>query len=78
MKTVIEFDGPYGRVAIPANLITGIAETGPGARCMTFVATGADNADGGENGWYINTPYTEAVMLLREALENNDACGNPL
>ena len=69
MKTILEFEAPYGYVAIPTMKITGICCAAPGAHYPTFVATGADGGeDGGENGWYVKTSYEEAVIMLADAL----------
>lgn len=63
---LVEFNGSHGKVAIPVNTITGICETSEN----TFLSTGADNADGGENGWYVTDSY-ETVKAILEALPDS-------
>ena len=57
------------RIAIPVCKITGIVETKDISHGKTFIATGADNADGGENGWYVAESYNETYIMLEAALD---------
>ncbi len=54
------------KIAIPMDKITGVTEaTNMG---NTYIATGADDVDGGENGWYVAEKFTAVCMIL-------EACG---
>lgn len=61
MKT-LEFTATNNaKVSIPVKRITGFTEViGKPKYGNCFIATGADGADGGENGWYVIDGY-EAV-----------------
>jgi len=52
------------RIAIPLDKITGIIESNNKNCGNTFVATGADGPEGGENGWYVAEKYIEVRMML--------------
>lgn len=57
------------KIAIPLNKITGITEVlnNPNyGNC--FIATGADDPEGGENGWYVQNEFSAVVALLNEFL----------
>ena len=67
---LVEFTNMHAkRVSIPVNKITGITETMHSSYGRTFVATGADGEDGGENGWYVSQSYEEVKKTLKEAGE---------
>ncbi len=62
---LLEFTRPVTKqvIYIPAEKITGFisASTTLGS---TFIATGADGADGGENGWYVQEDAEEVKSIL--------------
>jgi len=55
------------KIAIPVSKITGFTET-PSAASKAygncFIATGADDPEGGENGWYVIETYDEVKAIL--------------
>jgi len=53
-------------IYIPAEKITGFISA-PTSYGNTFIATGADGADGGENGWYVEED-AEQVKAILEAV----------
>lgn len=53
------------RIAIPAEKITGFTESD--AHGNTFISTGSDGADGGENGWYVVEKF-EVVMSILQSM----------
>ena len=60
-----EFTSTLGSpIAIPTNKITGF--TSATAHGKTFIATGADDPEGGENGWYVKESYEEVKAILQE------------
>ena len=63
MKLVYFTSTSGQKIAIPIDKITGITEA-KNVHGNTFVATGADDPDGGENGWYIAEKYIEVCMML--------------
>lgn len=71
-RKLIELTGRYGKISIPLSMITGIAEHKSsypgGSPCKTFVGTGADTIDQGENGWYVQESYETVKQLLEEML----------
>lgn len=67
MSELIEFTATNGsRICIPLSKITGFTETplAPKALGICFVATGADDPEGGENGWYVAESYDEVKLKL--------------
>lgn len=64
---LIEFTSTSGGpIAIPEEKITGFSGTkGYG---KTFIATGADSPDGGENGWYVQDEYSTVKAKLEDEL----------
>lgn len=54
------------KIAIPVDKITGITESNNKDYGNTYVATGADTPDGGENGWYVQEKYIDVRMMLEE------------
>ena len=52
------------KVAIPVDKITGITELGNKSGGKTFVCTGADDGNGGENGWHVEEEYMDVRMML--------------
>ena len=52
------------RVAIPVEKITGFTEL-EGEWGNTFIATGADDPEGGENGWYVIEKYDTVKQILQ-------------
>ena len=52
------------KIAIPVEKITGIIGTSNSQHGQTFIATGADGADGGENGWYVAEKYIDIRVML--------------
>jgi len=60
-----EFHNVRGmKVCIPLNKITGFTEAGLPAFGKCFIATGVDDPDGGENGWYVIETYDEVKAIL--------------
>jgi len=58
----ISFMQPNGKmVAIVTSTITGVIEYKPQ---RTFVATGADSGDGGENGFYVLESFTKTLAKI--------------
>ena len=74
MRKILELTATTGqRISIVVDKITGIIEVNKDAapsygKC--FIATGADNADGGENGWYVSEVYDTVRVMLEDCLEN--------
>jgi hypothetical protein len=65
---ILTFKGVYGLVGIPAEKITGFCEVSPGMKnqgVSTFIATGADGADGAENGFYVVDDFATVHELMR-------------
>jgi len=53
--------------------ITGITEVIAGPQTIygkCFIATGADDPDGGENGWYVTESYDKVRTMLDSCLED--------
>jgi len=68
MKT-LEFTGINGaKISIPVQVITGFCEVvhNSNAYGNCFISTGADGADGNENGWYVQDDYM-TVKAMYEA-----------
>lgn len=55
------------KIAIVAEKITGIISSMNESCGKTFIATGADSADGGENGFYVNESFDEVIEILEGA-----------
>ncbi len=58
------------QIGIPVEKITGfvsLAEDKHENWGKCFIATGADGADGGENGWYVAETYETLKQKLTEA-----------
>jgi len=64
---LIDFTAPNTGfpISIPVSAITGFV---PSASTYgkTFIATGADGADGGENGWYVAETFEQVKEKLAE------------
>jgi hypothetical protein len=68
--SIIGFTNITGsRIAIPVCRITGFVEAADSSYGKTFIATGADNADGEENGWYVAESYNEVYVMLEAVLD---------
>jgi len=52
------------RVAIPKEKITGFIEVEL-VHGNTFIATGADDIEGGENGWYVAEKFDTVKAILQ-------------
>lgn len=67
---LLGFTDKYGqRISIPVEKITGFVEcskTGL-ASGNTFIATGADDPEGGENGWYVVEKFDTVKAILQSA-----------
>ncbi len=74
MSAILELTSITGqKISIVVQKITGITETSPQAAASygnCFIATGADGADGDENGWYVSEDYDVVKIMLEESLEN--------
>lgn len=60
------------KISIPLHKITGITETADNIMdkgLNTFIATGADEADGGENGWYVSDEFETVRRKIDLALD---------
>jgi len=68
MTKLIEFNGPYGLISIPVDLITGFSQT-TNYPYPVFIATGPSGGDGGENGWYVKDSYEIVKTALEKSLE---------
>ena len=69
---IIDFTSKHGKVSIPVHKITGICEPGPASIATgynTFIATGPDDADGNENGWYVLDDYQTVRFALEAIVE---------
>lgn len=55
------------RISIVAEKITGFVDcTKRASGCgNTFIATGADDPDGGENGWYVAEKFDTVAAILQ-------------
>jgi hypothetical protein len=62
---LLEFTAPNTGwpICIPVSAITGFTPSSS-SHGKTFIATGADAADGGENGWYVQETYDEVKDKL--------------
>lgn len=52
------------RIGIPASKICGFIAVDNASNANCFISTGADNADGGENGWLVKETYEEVWMQI--------------
>jgi hypothetical protein len=67
---LLRFTDIHGQsVAIVADKITGFVNcTKRAGGCgNTFIATGADDTDGGENGWYVAEEFDTVTAIVQGA-----------
>ena len=65
---LLRFTDIHGRaIAIVAEKITGFVDCAstPASCGNTFISTGADDTDGGENGWYVAEKFSTVTVILR-------------
>ena len=69
MKT-LEFTATnHAKVSIPVKKITGFTEViEKPAYGNCFIATGSDDADGGENGWYVIDSYEDVKAKYHDSV----------
>ncbi len=74
MSKILELTSTAGqKIAVVVGKVTGITEVNKDASSSygkCFLATGADNDDGGENGWYVAEDYETVRRMLEHCLEN--------
>ena len=64
---VLKFKDYKGRpVFVVANCITGFCVCGTD-ESKVFISTGADNQDGGENGWVVSNTLDEVKAIIESA-----------
>jgi hypothetical protein len=63
---LLEFNGNNGKIYIPCEKITGFCVHGKDKN-KTFIATGADGVDGGENGWSVNDSINDVKTIIENA-----------
>ncbi len=64
---LLEFKGINGnQVFIVSRCITGFCICG-NDKSKVFIATGADSADGGENGWIVSNTIDEVKKIIGSA-----------
>jgi len=70
---ILDFTAPHGKkVSIPIYKIVGICEPTAQSKANgfnTFIATGPDDIDGGENGWYVIDTFEDVRRKLDLALD---------
>jgi hypothetical protein len=56
-------------LCIVAEKITGFVDCQKRARGCgnTFIATGADDSEGGENGWYVSEKFEVVAAIIQDA-----------
>ena len=72
MSNLIDLTSPHGKVSIPVHKIVGLCEPDPASKSAgfnTFVATGADDPDGGENGFYVCEEFDVVRNMLDYELD---------
>ena len=62
---ILEFTAPNTGfpVGIPVAAITGFTPS-TSSYGKTFIATGADGADGGENGWFVQETFGQVKKMM--------------
>jgi len=69
MKLLRFTDIKGAKVCIIAEKITGFVDCPERARGCgnTFIATGADDSEGGENGWYVAEKFEAVAAIIQDA-----------
>lgn len=69
---LLEFTHENGsRINIVAEKITGFCDCKKihNGAVNTFIATGADGSDGGENGWFVKESFNKVKNIIQKSLE---------
>ena len=67
---ILGFTSIHGdKISIVSDKITGFCdcEKRAGGCGNTFIATGADDPEGGENGWYVVEKYDTVTAIIHDA-----------